>query len=314
MTLLAPTSVHEDFSRMSGRSSVQGGDVYVHVYKIVFPSRPTSVYSVLRARKGKVAIPSLGMKHTDNLHARVISVQPRQIDDSDRVFEAIVTFSTKAPDEGAPEEIHNPLERPPEWGFEFQGVEVEMVKDANDKPVLNSAGRPFQQQPTDTIFSVVMNVSHYVAESLYPLALVRQYAGAINTDQYSLCGFVMPAFTTRFIPAGAREHREGGITCVQVAWKFELRDPLPNQQNDGEQWDSRLLDCGYGGPISAGDPQDPFRMIYEPFRDEDGNQLQELTLLDGNGQKLDRPFTDEPFHLHFQRGLHLPFAALGLPS
>lgn len=120
------TDVQELLDRMRGRSTKDGGTEYVHEYRVEFATRPYSVASVFYASvAGGLAVPLIGAAHPDDLYARVVSVVPKQVRDSDRIFEAVVTYSTKGEDE--PEEPPNPLDRPPEWSFEFQGLEVEMV-------------------------------------------------------------------------------------------------------------------------------------------------------------------------------------------
>jgi hypothetical protein len=306
--------VQELLDHMRARATVEGGHEYTHVYLVRFQTRPTSPHWVFTAKTNAAAVPRLGWPHADDAFARVVSVEPQQKGDSLTEFEVVVRFSTKGPDEGNPNEIENPLNRPPEWNFEWQGREVEMVRDFNGKPVLNSAGRPFEQQPTDTIFSPIMNVSYFM--EAYPLWAVKAYCGAVNTDNYRLCGFDMPKFTTRLWPAGAHLHREAGITCVRVAWKFELRDPLTGQ-DPGDQWDAHPLDQGYMRVEAVESDEGP-SLDYVPFTDKEGNQRQEPTPLNGQGEEYVPPPVggEDPVftYLQFQRGARLPFRDLGFPT
>lgn len=198
--------------------------------------------------------------------------------------------------------IENPLDLEPEieWGKAVSNVEID--RDINGDPILNSAGQspdpPITEEFEDLVFRMTRNENYFNA------LLAHEYKGAVNSDIF--LGFD-PGFAKCIEISGTRA-RVADLVYWKVRYEihFRLSNPIPGTPKIG--WIRRLLDEGRiekTGTAGDGTPE----LLQN--KDQEGTVLSEPVLLDGEGKKL--ADGSPAVYLEFETRRKLPFETLNLP-
>lgn len=189
----------------------------------------------------------------------------------------------------------NPLNKPAEYEWDFGSIERVITRDADGKKIQNSAGDPFNPQPTFDEPILILNYAKNVAFSSYNPVTAAGYCNAVNTD--SFLGF--PAGSCRCSYWKAKLQ----YTKTFPYWASEIQVQIRE-----DKWELELLDQGLN--YKKGDFKGPIKLP-ENEGDTIGTvPVTEPQLLNGSGDIL--AAGGAPVYLKFKPYRLKPFSALGI--
>lgn len=219
-----------------------------------------------------VTLPIQFESHPSNIFAtcRSLSIDHMQ----GLVWKAKASYSTEPLTQSEREraEEPNPIERRVKISWSATNYDKVIVKDKDDKAVVNSAGDYYDPPPAvpweRLTFSFRKNYST-------PSPWISSYCNSVNDSPITILGIAIPEGMARFTqPSGSEEREENGQIYHETTWNIEA---------DIKTWQLELLDEG----LRYLDPFDSSKRINAV--DDDGNEVASPILLDGSGAKLDNP-------------------------
>ncbi len=147
-----------------------------------------------------------------------------------------------------------------------------MVKDIDDKAIVNSAGDYYDPPPSVAWERIAFHFSKNYAS---PEPFILEYCNSVNSTDISILGVPVSAGNARFSqPAGSEEQEENGQFYHTTTWDIEC---------DVNTWQLEILDEGLR-EISGTDRNN--------ITDGNGNDITSPVLLDGSGVQLAEPTLD----------------------
>lgn len=189
----------------------------------------------------------------------------------------------------------NPLEEPTVVSWGSKTYTVAAVKDKDGNPVVNSAGQPFDPPATREEHVIVATITYNSKE--YDPTIATQYEDTVNEEATVIGTLNVEARAARIAEIGADPAYFGTVPYWQVAITAEIKAGL---------WDRDFLDYGIFQLVPG--TNDKVRM-----RTDDGEEVTEPILLDGEGHKLN-PQTAAPVFLTYKMHTETDFSILELAS
>lgn len=216
-----------------------------------------------------VSLPVLFQSHPSNLFAtaRSLAITHHQ----GLIWQAKCEYSTEPITQSERERAEQPIptERRVKISWSAASYDKVVVKDIDDKAVVNSAGDYYDPPPAVPWERLSF---HFRKNFTTPDPWILQYLNSVNSTDISILGIPIAAGMARFTqPSGGEEQEENGQIYHETTWTIEA---------DVNTWQLELLDEG-------------FREISDTDRvnitDDDGNPITSPVLLDGAGAKLPEP-------------------------
>jgi hypothetical protein len=169
--------------------------------------------------------------------------------------------------------------------------------DKDDEPIVNSAGDPFQQQPTIVQYDQKWSIKFTTPNG----SIIDAFLAAVgkrNSDAWGFTykgkSFSFAAETSRLIGGSFTfKHNYNGDGQDVEYWEIQLEILY---RPDGTMWDVEIADLGF------------YDKNGNKFQDENGHEKVVLTQLDGTGDKLADGATAWP--LKFNVAASVSFAGL----
>lgn len=227
---------------------------------------------------------TLGTRHPTDLQQVLHTLRPSCLgratwegDNSDcRLWEIQASYGTWNPAErGDPAQAANPLAMPPRYRMEWERVPEPVWRDINGKPVLNTAGDPFD--PPVERAGLVATLTVRRNEESPDFAALIALAENVNTAPWN--GFAEK--TVRFAPPAFPEleyAQESRTFYYPMVYVFEI-----NPRN----WRAKPLNAGYRQSFLSLD--NPRTVV---IMDSAGQPLQTPGLLDTDGRYMKPPVAD----------------------
>jgi len=263
---MAVVSVKLEPSRATAPIDIDSGSSPNLSWTVVLDGRdpPETAAIVVRQAPG---IPRRGDKHPGDPFAFCRRLVPESLGKGQILWRVTAEYYTPGGG-GAAGDSTNPLDQPADvsWGFEQIMQQVDF--DLDDKPIVNSAGDPFDPNPEIAIARPVLTVSRNV--KTFDSALAREYAGgrgAVNSDPF----FGWPKGTARVRNWSAQRVFAGDFTYDRETIEIVF-------DNDG--WSLQPLDVGFrestkvDGVLTGG---------VEQIRDDHGQLISRPVALNRDG-------------------------------
>lgn len=186
----------------------------------------------------------------------------------------------------------NPLDRPPEYDWEYERTEEVAEEDANTNPIRNAAGDafdpPVMQDVRRAILTLVRN------EPTFDPDLSWQFHDKCNSGTFWGAG---PGIVKveGIVPKRVFNQMIGWYFTVTYKFLFDRRTHDAKPLNQG---------------MKAVDPSDSTKLVV--VTDENGAPLSSPAPLDANGHQL-KP-TDSPVYLQFQVYERIDFSVFGFDA
>lgn len=270
-------------------------NTYVHQYEVITNDRDDGPGVVLV--QGQLASPDpLPVQystynlfdHSDNTSFCRSKVARRTIDDEGNFFHWLVTCTWRPADPGSPLNPpvpDNPLLDPIKYHVEWESFKTPVTKDKDDKPVVNSAGDPFEGIELDDYHPIIVAVKN-VSNLDVVLSINDLYRHTTNSDTWVVGGspgYPVPPGSARFesVTAGQLQQR-AGISYYEAAYRVKLTKA-------DENWDIEVVDRGQRAwTAPKGQPGaklEPVRVLSGP---NEGEPLFDFANLNPDGtQKAD---------------------------
>jgi hypothetical protein len=199
----------------------------------------------------------------------------------------------------------NPLYEPAEISWTTSASQEPVDQDLDKKPIVNSAGQPFDQPPSIEVSDPVLRIVRN--QATWDQALALRYLSprrAVNSDTF----WGQPPGTARVNNLEASEVRAVSGTYYKCTYEFQFRGPPPDKPTDYDKaWQLRILDQGRASKklLTAAN-----EIRLTTLLTAEGLTLSDPIPLDGAGQPA-APVTDRPqAWLYFRIYPSRPFAAL----
>lgn len=165
------------------------------------------------------------------------------LDDDQKIADVDVLYTPLQPGE---DPLHrtqtDPLKRPAKWHWESESYTKPADRDVFGRPYVNACGKSFDRPPVLPKTRGVHVARFNVADQNAAIALSKTYEGAVNYSEWSFWDSENPepvrSVICRYVRSFETMH-ECPISYVPVEMAFVYA-------NDGETWDSRDLNEGFG--------------------------------------------------------------------
>lgn len=259
---MSALKVVEKVASRTASFGIDGSREYTRVFRVRMSRAGDGCLTAVMAP----GIPPLGLNYATtieyDLGAICRSLEPRQI--SKYVYEVTAKYSSKPSD--SEEQDPNPLLRPPDIAWSKATYGKPLAKDLDGKPVVNSAGQPYDPpveiERTRQVLTITRN------ELAYDYDLAEEYADALNSDTF----YGKPAGRAKFAMPVATWKWENGYEYWQVTYQIDFHP---------EGWALLLLDQGSYELVDGPDST----KVRKPIVDS-GVTHSGLVLLDGEGGRL----------------------------
>jgi hypothetical protein len=233
------------------------------------------------------------------------SVQPRSLDEP-RWWEVTCTYSNdgakfgdaakEQSDKGNKDsdKENNPTSRPPRVTTTWERYVFPAVVDVNGKPIVNSAGEPFD--PPNEVEDLRPVISVTVVKEKFNPADALPFAGAVNDDNF----LGIPPGLARLAGLSATTIQEGGRTLQEVTYEFHV---------NFLGWELKVLDVGFR------QKKDDGTLVEIEVKGDTTGRVRKLSSpwpLDGKGKA--QAAGNAPVVLSFQVYPKKGFGGLGLPA
>lgn len=183
--------------------------------------------------------------------------------------------------------IPDPLLEPysVEWLFSSNYEPID--RDADDKPLVNSADEPFdppiQEEYCDLVLRIIRN------EASYNPALASEFKKCVNSDKF----LWFDPYTVRCNLFEGRRQRIGNMFYYQINYEFIIRQE-PDADGNILGWKRRILDQGFREKTGTDNEGKP---TYALIMDDNNTPISQPVLLDGNGKrKID---SNKPYYFNY---------------
>ncbi|MEM8738258.1 MAG: hypothetical protein AAGG38_07245 [Planctomycetota bacterium] len=162
-------------------------------------------------------IPTPGEAHDHDADAYVVGVSADPVDDSGTHFLVRIDYSDEVNRGGQADTFTPPLSRP--WEVRWGGAESSepYFVDAEDKPVVNSAGERFaamlERETSELAITITRNEADGVPGD------DESYSNTVNTNDVLIGDTVFVAGTLKLSPIQAELRRESYSTTDYVYWR-----------------------------------------------------------------------------------------------
>jgi hypothetical protein len=200
----------------------------------------------------------------------------------------------------------NPLNRSAQYAWEDEVYTKVVDKDRENKAILNSAKKPFDEpleiEETRGVLVVSINVADLGACIFYN----RRFQNAVNRTTWNIGSQSAPPRTVlcRSVSA-SRLQTENSYTYYSLEFRFAFKE-------DGDTWDEKILNRGLMKQIvnlqPDGDPATADDFDWEVIKDNKGNVITEPVMLDENGMPLKKDA--EPTYSTYRVRREVDFAGL----
>lgn len=279
---MAVVKVKEHFA---GRRSSKRDGVVSHTR--IFLVECDDIHDGTATAVSAQGIPDEGDLHPTEPLCFVTGVDASPYEDDSHRFEVTVEYSTSGE-----EADEDPLNAP--WDISWGSSESAepFFRDANDKPVTNSAGQPFEQlierDSGQLIITVVKN------EATGNPGSDEALSHTVNNHDVVLAGTVFLEDTLKLSPIASQKQTTAGITYWRKTYQFKARR---------RGWMLKIYDQGYQQidtqtvTNSDGDPEE--RISLKPILDKTGNRVERPYPLNGEGKAMPSPL-DPAAELEFE--------------
>lgn len=251
---------------------------HVRSWEIVVNSKYDNSVTIGNALIG-TSLPNLFYTHPNNIFLTTRSLKIAQ--SKGLIWIATATYSSAPLSQSEREraEESNPLDRTVKIAWAAAEYEKAMVKDKDEKAIVNSAGDyydPVPSVPWERLsFSFRQNFTG-------PQTWMIDYINSVNASDISILGISITAGNARFVqPSGSEEQEENGVIYHETAWNIEA---------DVQTWQLELLDEG----LREKSGTDRIAIV-----DGTSTAVTSPALLDGSGAVLADPTLDNAvFNCH----------------
>lgn len=254
------------------------------VYAVIFNSNATAIDAETAS-----GIPSIGSTWSGDPLRRCVSISAKE-SNTRRIWEVTCSYESLDADEATA--LENPLLRPVTVSMDGETIEEPFVIDHDEKPVLNSAGQPFENGGTITKTYRIIKATKNFATGTIQWGSI-EYQNTVNTNSFSIKnGAITIAPRMGYLQSltGEVGISENGVTYdrVSISVKVQGKSYYPYS----------LLDMGLE-ELDSGE--------LKKILDKDGKEIKHPWPLNGSGAAKANP-TDTPATLDFR----LPEAAWGI--
>lgn len=196
----------------------------------------------------RLGYPYISMRSVDPA-ALVASIDPEQSADDPTLWYVTVKYDTQfegtgqtGSDQQQPKDRpENPLNQPPSFKFGLEKTTRALVYDQNNKPIVNSAGFPFDPPLEEEISYLTMAIT--VNKAVWFADTAPRYAPRVNKTKF--LGFDKRMVKCTGVEASSA--MQSKWMYWQVTWNLVVNTETWNFPPDdvGQGWDRRILDCGY---------------------------------------------------------------------
>jgi len=314
---MAVISVTEDYRERSG-GLTRTGKRYTRVFLVATNSANDGPGRVATA----AGIPPIGTAYVEaggftDGSATVANIDPRLLDDGDRLnWRVIVTYETPS-DEGVGgggSTNENPLDDGPSWRWYTRTVSGEVTKcyaamfggnlrqgpssgSQRDLMIANSAGEPMDPSPQSEFSVLVFEYTENVAA--FDANAWIGYVDTINGDNFTVKGMDIEIFQAR-ASINAASGLRNGVEFIQRTTILEIVD----------DWRLKYSDMGYVQSLEDADSDYPPNSHRVPILDAQGQPVQTPSALNGVG----KPADGNAATLLFRVNRTATYANLGLPT
>lgn len=234
----------------------------------------------------------VGVSGVIDYYAILVRKSIRRDSQHRNIFNVDCEYDTKPPQT---EYTDNPLNKPAEFDWDFGSIERVITKDAENKKIQNSAGDPFNPQPTFDEPILILNYAKNIPYESYNPVTAATYFNAVNTD--SFLGF--PAGKARCAYWKAK---------IQYSHSFRYWASEIQIQFREDGWTLELLDQGLNQLF--GNFKTPIKLRASQDATLETVPVTEPQLLDGSGRPL--ASGSAPVYLKFKPFRLKPFGPLGI--
>jgi hypothetical protein len=277
------------------RSSIKGGKVAHTRAFLVTTDAITDGTAVALVAPG---VPAYGDPHPLDTGCTVNSVEAEPMNDSSNHFEVTVEY---AAGDGSFAVVDNPLNRPPEVSWNANESTCAYFLDHSDppKPVVNSAGEPFDQflerETGELGITITMN------EASFDAAAADEFSHTVNAGPVLIDKTTFAEGTLKLSPITATKVTEL-VETNGVAEKFTYYRKTYNLKARKDGWKEKPYDVGLNEQV--GDPKAGFKL--RPIVDATNAPVKKPWPLDGKGKKQNGDPNNTPVTLEFQ-----PYKSVG---
>ena len=286
---MAVISVNEKHDRR--RSSYRDGrKVHVRVFLVTTDDINDGTAVAMSADDGTTRVPHYGQSYPGEPGMTVASIEADPWQGSGTHFEVVVEY-TSGEFIGPP---GNPLDRPPEitWGNTEATAPYFIDRSNPPKPVVNSAGDPFDQflerEEGEMVITITIN------EETHDAADADTYSHTINPGPVLIDATTFAAKTLKLSPIQATKvtERVEENGAVQTFTYYRRTYTLKARR---QGWDDKPLDVGTNEKV--GDLANGFKL--RPIVDGTNLPVKRPYPLNGEGRRKPNP-TDTPAELEFR--------------
>jgi hypothetical protein len=269
------------------RSSVKDGQVtHTRAFLVTTDNIEDGTVVAISA----VGVPRYGEPHPVDAACKVSSVDADPVKDSGVHFEVVVEYVSGQ----LVGTVGNPLDRPPEisWGGSEATAPYFLDCSAEPKPVVNSAGEPFDNYLEREVGEMVITVT--CNEATHDAADADTYSHTINSHPLKLDTTTFAAGTLKLSPIQAtkvkeRVEEDGSVMNVT----YYRRTYTIKARHEG--WNDKPIDVGLNE--RTGDLAKGFKL--KPILDQTNQPVKRPWPLDGLGKRKPNP-TDKAGVLEFK--------------
>jgi hypothetical protein len=183
---------------------------------------------------GGAAMPTINSEHSASSLLKCDSVAAEQTGFKFWIVKAHYSIPKDGQDHGGPGSQDDPLAVPPRIKWEFGSVSEPIDRDIDGNPIVNSAGDPFQQQPTRDFTTTFL---HYTRnEPFFNVQTALLYRNKVNSAAMVIAGAgSITAGQMKCCDISPSTDYTADAAFVPVTYKFELR---------ADGFKTRILDQG----------------------------------------------------------------------
>lgn len=273
--------VKESFKTQAPKT--KDGTTAIRIFTVLLDGNDSTTEAPFVAREA-TGIPDIGDSYPNRSFLFCSSVTP--IARTEKLFDIKVDYSTVQLHLKGGGETENPLKVDPEVDWDFVVSSEAVDRDIHDKPIVNSAGEPFDPPPVEDVYDFVLRVSRN--ERSFNENHARTFKNTVNS--ISFLGWP-PKTACLKVYRGTRVVT-GDYEYWRVSYEVHFRE-------DG--WEKRIADKGRREKIGTNEDGTPKTQV---IADNRGIKVSGDTLLDGTGHILKAtyigPNNEEAVWLEFE--------------
>ncbi len=287
---MAVTKIGVKRDSRDGAIDNKGDDSFVVVWQIITNNKADTTEDAANGAW------NLGLPHRgDPYSATLPGVTARSIrfaqGELPTIWFCTIKYSSAQEESPDEEDSDDPLARPPKISTSPVISQEPFIKDADDNPVLNSAGKQFDPLPTKTVYNTQITIVRN--ELIFDDMRAERLMGNLNSGEFR----GRDPKTVRLTGASGQtqffRHPQTGVESTYATVTYTL---VTGQSDTRE-----ILDVGWMVLDDGGKEENAL--------DENKEAVREKILLDGNGKK-----TQDPHFREFKEDDGEGFDELNLPS